>query len=122
MLWRTPMYRIAVAGFMHESNTFNPLPADREAFAAQNLTFGPGFLDEWRNSHHEVGAFLRAVEAHGDEAVPLLMAWAMPCGPVTDDVFDEVTGRLGDELRRRRPDGLLLSLHGAMVARSHPDA
>jgi microcystin degradation protein MlrC len=113
--------RIAVAGFMHESNTFNPLRADRAAFAAQSLTFGPALLDEWRDAHHEVGGFLTALAADGDEAVPIVMAWATPAGPVADAVVDEVTAHLINELRRQRPDGLLLALHGAMVAESYPD-
>src|SRR5689334_11315205 len=112
--------RVAIAGFMHESNTFNPLRADRAAFAAQALTFGPALFDEWRDAHHEVGGFLQGVTEAGDEPVPLLMAWATPSGPVADTVLDEVTGRLIEELRRQRPDGLLLALHGAMVADSYP--
>jgi microcystin degradation protein MlrC len=50
------------------------------------------------------------------------MAWATPSGPVADAVLDEITGHLIAELRRQRPDGLLLALHGAMVAESYPDA
>jgi microcystin degradation protein MlrC len=114
--------RIAIAGFMHESNTFNPLRTDRAAFAAQSLTFGPALRDEWRDAHHEVGGFLEAAAAEGFEPVPLLMAWATPSGPVVDAVFDEITAALAEGLRRERPDGLLLALHGAMVAESHPDA
>jgi microcystin degradation protein MlrC len=113
--------RIAIAGFMHESNTFNPLVTDRAAFAAQSLVFGPALVSEWRDAHHEVGGFLETVAAEGCEAVPLLMAWAVPSGPVADAVLDEITGRLIADLRRERPDGLLLALHGAMVAESHPD-
>src|SRR5262245_61224685 len=114
--------RISVAGFMHESNTFNPLRTDRAAFAAQSLVFGADLVAEWRDAHHEVGGFLRALAADGDEAVPLVMAWATPAGPVADAVLDEVTDYLITELRRERPDGLLLALHGAMVAESYPDA
>src|SRR5262249_23813634 len=114
--------RIAIAGFMHESNTFNPLRTDRAAFAAQSLSFGPALLDEWRDAHHEVGGFLEAALKEGFEPVPLVMAWATPSGPVADAVFDDVTGHLVAELRRLRPDGLLLALHGAMVTESYPDA
>src|SRR5262249_23843084 len=70
----------------------------------------------------EVGGFLEAAAVEGFEPVPILMAWAIPSGPVTDEVFEEVTGRLIDDLHRQRPDGLLLALHGAMVAESHLDA
>jgi microcystin degradation protein MlrC len=113
--------RIAIAGFMHESNTFNPFKADRAAFAIQSLTFGPALAEEWRDAHHEVGGFLEAVAAQGNEPLPLVMAWATPSGLVTDAVLDEVTDHLIRELRRQQPDGLLLALHGAMVAESFSD-
>jgi microcystin degradation protein MlrC len=114
-------HRIAIAGFMHESNTFNPMKADRAAFLAQGLTFGPALLNEWRDAHHEVGGFLEGVAAGGGEAVPLVMAWATPAGPVVDTVLDEITSYLIAEIQRQRPEGLLLALHGAMVAESHLD-
>jgi microcystin degradation protein MlrC len=114
--------RIAIAGFMHESNTFNPLLTDRAAFVAQSLTTGAELLAEWREAHHEMGGFLEAAGVEGFEAVPLLMAWATPAGPVADAVFDEITEQLGERLRGSQADGLLLALHGAMVAQSHLDA
>src|SRR5207302_8221900 len=86
--------RIAVAGFLHESNTFNPLRTGRAAFAAQSLTFGTALVDAWREAHHEMGGFLEAAPIEGFEAVPLVMAWAMPAGPVADAVLDEVTERI----------------------------
>ncbi len=118
----TPRLRIAVAGFMHESNTFNPLFADRAAFAAQGLSFGPALLEEWRDAHHEVGGFIEVVEAQGHELVPLAMAWATPSGAVRDAVYDEITSYLAERLQAEKPDGLLLALHGAMVTESHRDA
>src|SRR5438552_6386512 len=114
--------RIAVAGFMHESNTFNPLRTDRAAFAAQSLTFGTALVEEWRDAHHEVGGFLSGISANGDEPVPICMAWATPSGPVVDAVLDEVTDGMIQAVKRQRPDGLLLALHGAMVADSYADA
>jgi microcystin degradation protein MlrC len=114
--------RIAIAGLMHESNTFNPLRTDRAAFVAQGLAHGADLVREWRPAHHEVGGFLEASEQLGFEAVPLVMAWATPSGAVTDDVFDEIVGTIIDGLKREKPDGLLLALHGAMVTDSHPDA
>lgn len=114
--------RVALAGFMHESNTFTPLRTDRAAFAAQSLTFGPALAEEWGAAHHEIGGFLEAAEVEGFEPVPIGMAWAVPAGPVTDAVFEEVTGGLIEGLLRQPADGVLLALHGAMVTESHPDA
>ena len=114
--------RIGIAGFMHESNTFNPILADRAAFAAQSLVFGDDMLREWRDARHEIGGFFAAADECGFIAVPLLMAWATPSGPVTRDVFEEVCAALVERLRAERLDGLLLALHGAMVSEGRPDA
>jgi microcystin degradation protein MlrC len=114
--------RLAIAGFMHESNTFNPLKTDRAAFLGQSMYFGTDMLDEWRDAHHEVGGFLEAAGVERFEPIPIGMAWATPSGPVTREVFEEVTGRLIEGLQRQPGDGLLLALHGAMVAEGYPDA
>lgn len=113
--------RIAVAGFMHESNTFNPLKADRAAFKAQGFTFGPDSLVDWREAHHEVGGFLEGLRSQNCDAIPIGMAWATPSGPVTDAVFEEVVTRFIDGIREAMPDGLLLALHGAMVTETYLD-
>src|SRR5713101_938609 len=113
--------RIAVAGFMHESNTFNPIKADRKAFEAQCLTFGPALLEEWRPAHHEMGGFIEGVATQGNELVPLVMAWATPSGPLVDAVHGEIVDFLIREINKQKPDGLLLALHGAMVTESQPD-
>ena len=89
--------RIAVAGFMHESNTFNPIQADRTAFASQTLTMGSALVDEWRTAHHEVGGFIEGVQTQGAELIPIVMAWATPSGPVRTDVFEEIVDCLGRE-------------------------
>jgi microcystin degradation protein MlrC len=114
--------RIAIAGFMHESNTFNSVITDRAAFEAQSLVYGADLIDEWRDAHHEVGGFLEAADLEGFEPVPIVMAWATPSGPVADSLFQEITDHIIESVRRHRPDGLLLALHGAMVAESHLDA
>ena len=41
------------------------MPADRAAFQAQSLVFGPALLEEWRDAHHEVGGFIAGVQQHG---------------------------------------------------------
>src|SRR5207244_633401 len=114
--------RIAIAGFMHESNTFNPVVTDRAAFEAQSLLYGEDLIDEWRDAHHEIGGFLEAAKVEGFEPVPIVMAWATPGGPVAGSFFEGITASIIREIYRTKPDGLLLALHGAMVAESYPDA
>ena len=66
--------------------------------------------------------FIAGANQFGYELAPTVMAWATPAGPVEDAIFDEIVEEIADGCRRSSVDGLLLALHGAMVARSYPDA
>ncbi len=114
--------RIAVGGFMHESNTFAPLPADLNRFREGSLTYGDAVIPIWQDAHHEVGGFIAGAATFGYELVPVAMAWATPAGPVTDEFFDHFTDALATGCKLARADGVLLALHGAMVTPRHPDA
>jgi len=114
--------RYAIAGFLHESNTFNPLRTNREAFVSQYWKTGPQILTDWRAGAHEISGFIDAAEEDDVEILPVIMATATPSGPVVDAVLEEVTDHIITALRQHPTDGLLLALHGAMVAESYPDA
>lgn len=114
--------RIAVAGFMHESNTFAPLPADLARFREGSLTYGDAVIPVWQDAHHEVGGFIEGASKFGYEAVPVAVAWATPAGPVSDEFYSHFTDTLTTGLKLARPDGVLLALHGAMVTPKYPDA
>lgn len=114
--------RIAVAGFMHESNTFAPLPADLARFREGSLTYGDAVVPIWQDAHHEVGGFIEGAAKFEYELVPVAMAWATPAGPVTDEFYSHFTDALTTGLKLARADGVLLALHGAMVTPKYPDA
>jgi len=114
--------RIAIGGFMHESNTFAPLPADLNRFREGGLTYGDAVIPVWQDAAHEVGGFIEGAGAFGYELVPVAMATAAPAGPVTDEFFDHFTDALATGCRLARADGVLLALHGSMVTPKHPDA
>jgi len=116
------MRRIAVAGFLHESNTFNPRLTDRNAFRNQTLVFGEGWVQEWGNSHHEVAGFLEVLSQTEFAAAPIFLGWATPGGPVEDGLFEEVADYLCGRLSQGNFAGLVLALHGAMVTPQVPDA
>jgi microcystin degradation protein MlrC len=112
--------RIAVGGIIHESNTFSRVPTDRAAFS---VTTGDELARVWRPAHHEMGGFLGGAERHGFEAIPTLMATATPSGAVTAAARDELVAELIARFQAitPRPDGLLLALHGALVAEDEPE-
>jgi microcystin degradation protein MlrC len=117
-------FRVGVAGFLHESNTFLGVPTGYENFVAASLTRGPDVVARWRGAHHELGGFVDGLLAAEDvELVPLLATFAIPSGTVTAEAFERVVGELVLELRTAMPlDGLLLALHGATVSAAFPDA
>ena len=88
------MVRIAVGGLMHESNTFAAARTDLAAFESGGLETGPGIAARWGEAHHEVGGFFEGASRLGFEAVPTLMGWATPAGPLTADAYQELTDRL----------------------------
>src|SRR5689334_6930439 len=115
--------RIAIAGILHESNTFAAAETPFADFERGGLTRGERIIEQWAPSKHEVGGFIEGAARYQFDLYPAIMAQATPSGVVTDDALDCLTAEL-IELLTAAPklDGLLLALHGAMVARSYPHA
>ena len=117
------MTRIALGGFMHESNTFAPGRTDLAAFESGGMETGAGIERRWGEAHHEVGGFFEAGRRSGFEAVPTFMAWATPAGRLDAETYRELSDRLIAALRSAGPvDAVVLALHGAMVADGRDDA
>ena len=113
------MTTIAIGGIMHESNTFSDTRTDYGAFSQ---TFARYLINAWGETHHEMAGFIQGASEYDYTAYPTLMASATPAGPVTDDAFDRLTDMLIQHLKSvPKYDGLLLALHGALVAESYPD-
>jgi microcystin degradation protein MlrC len=113
--------RIAIASMMHESNTFAVHPTTLADFTIHR---GQAMIDHYRPTFHEVAGFIAGAEEYDFELHPLLAASATPAGMVTGAAFETLVGELLERLRAALPqiDGLLLALHGAMVAEGFPQA
>jgi microcystin degradation protein MlrC len=108
--------RVGVAGLWHETNTYAPRPATLEDFAAFELLSGPDLLERNAGTGSVIGGFADPTDDEL-ELVPLLSAGAWPSGPADEDTIAALLDRLGTALASAGPlDGLLLNLHGAMVA------
>ena len=116
-------YRVGIAGFLHESNTFLPVPTRRAHFEEASLTRGEALVKRWLGSRHELGGFLEGAQVHGFRPVPLLATFAIPSGTIEGTTFEELIGTMVCDLRSALPlDGLLVALHGATVSEYFPDA
>lgn len=115
--------RVAVGGIYHESNTFSSQPMTLERFAEGQLHYDAEVAPNWRGTCSEMAGFFLGTDCFGFEVIPTLMAWGMPSGTVTRDAFETLLGHLVSRLCTSGPlDGVLMSLHGAMVAEHHADA
>jgi len=116
------MKTILVAQFKHETNTFSPGITDRKAYEARNAVLGEGGIrDRFAGTKNETTGLMDFFRDKEDvKLLPVLAFDAMP-GPKVDHlVFEEVKGRLLEALAQP-VDGILLSLHGAMVTTETED-
>ncbi len=115
--------RIGVMAFIHESNTFASFSTTLRRFTEGGITRGDEILERWTGAHHELAGFIEGGTLHGFEIIPLLAAHATPGGPLTKRAVEAILGEKLELLRESSGlDGLLLALHGAMVAEGYPDA
>ncbi len=112
--------RIAVAGFAHESNTFYSQPTDLEDFG---VCEGADIVSHYADTFHEIAGYIAGAEQFGYELFPIVSAGATPAAAVTAEAYEHFVGRIIDGLQQGpQVDGLLLALHGAMVAEGYPHA
>jgi microcystin degradation protein MlrC len=114
-------FRIAVAGFMHETNTFGPSKAGYDAFVEGGgwpaLVEGPDLIASTRNVNIGISGFVTAAEAAGWALVPTLWCAASPSAHVTEVAYETIAERiLAGIAAAGKLDGVYLDLHGAMVA------
>ncbi len=107
--------RIAIVGMWQETNTYSPRATNLSDFEAFELLEGSAILDRHRATGSVVGGFLDGL-GHADP-VGVLSAGAWPGGPPDAVTTDALLGRLERALRAAPDvDGVLVNLHGAMVA------
>jgi microcystin degradation protein MlrC len=115
--------RIAIGQLSQETNTFNPLATERANFEPFGVLRGNELIEKMADTS-ELGGFIQSLRAWPErpEIVGLVRFFAWPSGRATAETFDWLQSEFIASLRDAPPlDGVLLSLHGAMVADGHPD-
>jgi microcystin degradation protein MlrC len=114
------MTRIAVGGFLHETNTFAPTKATYDDFVHgggwPSMALGGDVLKVMRNINVGLAGFVEQAEAYGWEMVPTISCAASPSAHVTEDAFERIVEVMVESIRAAGPlDAVYLDLHGAMV-------
>jgi microcystin degradation protein MlrC len=117
--------RIAVGMISHETNTFSPIPTTPESFSEERIGIldGQDVIRRMTGTKTGIGGFIDVAGGQDWELVGTVAAGATPSANVEADAYDDLKGRMLARLRSEGPfDGVLLHLHGAMLAKNAPDA
>jgi microcystin degradation protein MlrC len=112
--------RVAVGGFLHETNTFAEAHTTYEDFATPDawpgIVRGDAIAPAVRGLNLPMAGFLAQAETLGFDLVPTIWASASPSGLVTQSAFESIVDELVARLAAAGPlDAVFLDLHGAMV-------
>jgi len=114
--------RIFAASLATETNSFSPVPTSRESYE-QTMYFRPG-------EHPDRGTLCtgplwiarRRAKQEGFELIEGSCFWAEPSAPTLQSSYESMRDEILNQLRAALPvDGVLLGLHGAMVAHGYDD-
>jgi microcystin degradation protein MlrC len=113
--------RIAIGGFLHETNTFAPSKAAYEGFVHGGgwpaMAEGAALLRQIRDINVGAAGFIAQAEARGWTLLPTLWCAASPSAHVTEDAYERIATVIVEGIAAAGPlDGVYLDLHGAMVA------
>src|ERR1700722_9379768 len=120
------MTRIAVGGFLHETNTFAPTKATYADFVHGGgwpaMVQGLDVLKTIRNINVGLAGFIGEADINGWELVPSIFAAASPSAHVTEDAYERIVKVMIDGIRNAgKIDAVYLDLHGAMVTEHFDD-
>ena len=115
--------RIAIGQLWQETNTFNPLPTTAADFEPLGLFRGPELVERMADTN-ELGGFIQSLREWPErpEVLGLVRLAAWPGGPAGAETAAWLRRELVEALQKALPvDGVLLALHGALVAEGTPD-
>lgn len=115
--------RIAIAGISHETNSFNLTKATLADFEEADAlsTNRKQWLESTARSSVNASGMIAGAAKHGVELQPIHFFAAVPRGPVDEKAFDTMVNKIIAGLKKGPAyDGVLLTLHGAMVVDNFP--
>jgi microcystin degradation protein MlrC len=113
---------IFAASLATETNSFSPVPTSRQTYES-TLYFPPGKHPDWGTlCTGPLWVARRRAKQEGFELIEGSCFWAEPSGPTLQNAYESMRDEILAQLRAAMPvDGVLLGLHGAMVAHGYDD-
>jgi len=116
-------YRVLIAQFMHETNTFSKLKTTLDDYRRRWLIDAEEMVPRFEGTRNEVGGYIDSAAKYGWEPVYAAAANATPSGTLTRETWETIRDKiLGAAKKAGKLDAVCLSLHGAMVTETEDDA
>jgi microcystin degradation protein MlrC len=115
--------RVVTGAISHETSTFTTVPTTWESYRERfGYLHGAEIVERFRQTNTPTGGFIEGAEAHGFGLIPTVFAEPHPSGPTPRAIFDTILNELLQGIEAAGPiDGVLLELHGSMVAEGIDD-
>jgi microcystin degradation protein MlrC len=108
------MYRIAIASFLQETNTFSPYNTTLSDFS---FSEGNNFYLNALKEKTEVKGFINTIKKEKIKIIPIMGGWAVSSGRIKKKDFKMIMNNFLKCLKAAEKfDGLLLALHGSCAA------
>lgn len=109
--------RVVAGGISHETSTFTPVQTTLASYHERFFLRGQEIVTTFRGTNSPIGGFIDGAAAHDFELVPTLFAEPHTSAPTPRSLFDDILNELLDRIAAAGViDGVLLDLHGSMVA------
>lgn len=116
-------FKVLLAQFMHETNTFSKLPTTLDDYRRRFLVEGEAIVPKFKGTRNEMGGYIDSAARYGWQPVYAVAANATPSGTLTKETWETIRDIILDTVRKAgKLDGICLSLHGAMVTETEDDA
>jgi len=112
--------RVIIGMMSHETNTFSTVKTTLEDFKPM---YGQEIIDTLKGTRSGIGGYIDVFERENIEYIPTIAATATPAGELRNKDYWYIVNYITDEIKKAgKIDGVLLALHGAMVAQDVPEA
>lgn len=112
--------KIVIARFNHETNSFSPTPTPLSAFGVNGPAWGEQVYAEQKGAGSAMGAFIDIAESMGASMITPVAGEADPSAPMSQRTYLEVSQAILEAVANGC-DGIMLDLHGAMLAEGADD-
>ena len=112
--------RVIIGMMSHETNTFSTVKTTLDDFKPM---YGKEIIDTLKGTRSGIGGYIYVFERENIEYIPTIAATATPAGELRNKDYWYIVNYITDEMKKAgKIDGVLLALHGAMVAQDVPEA